>query len=86
MPGIGKDLAARIREIADTGDCAYHQELLAEFPPTLLDLLRLQGVGPKTVALLYRRSASGTLDELEEAARARAPPRAARHGRRRRRR
>ena len=36
------------------GAIAYHQELLQEFPPTILDLLHLQGVGPKTVALLYR--------------------------------
>ena len=54
IPGIGKDLAARIREIGDTGDTAYHRELIAEFPPTILDLLHLQGVGPKTVATLYR--------------------------------
>ena len=53
IPGIGKDLAAKIRELTETGACAYHQELLQEFPPTILDLLRLQGVGPKTVALLY---------------------------------
>ena len=50
--GIGKDLAGRIREIAITGDCAIRQELLTEFPATLLDVLRLQGVGPKTVAVL----------------------------------
>jgi len=54
IPGIGKDLAARIREIAETGDAEFHRELLAEFPPTILDLLHLQGVGPKTVASLYR--------------------------------
>src|SRR5262245_23494603 len=48
IPGIGKDLAARIVEIAQTGDTAYHRELVAEFPPTILDLLHLQGVGPKT--------------------------------------
>ena len=54
IPGIGKDLAARIREMADTGDTGYHRELVAEFPPTILDLLHLQGVGPKTVAVLYR--------------------------------
>src|SRR5881394_3352019 len=55
IPGIGKDLAARIREIASTGGAAYHRELLAEFPPTMLDLLHLQGIGPKTVATLYRQ-------------------------------
>jgi DNA polymerase (family 10) len=68
IPGIGKDLAARIREIAETGDAAYHRELVAEFPPTVLDLLALQGVGPKTVATLYRELGIRTLDELQEAA------------------
>jgi DNA polymerase (family 10) len=68
IPGIGKDLAARIHEIAQTGDTPYHRELLAEFPPTILDVLRLQGVGPKTVATLYRELGVRTLDDLERAA------------------
>jgi DNA polymerase (family 10) len=68
IPGIGKDLAARIREIAETGDAVYHRELIAEFPPTILDLLHLQGVGPKTVATLYRELGIRTLDDLERAA------------------
>ena len=55
--GIGKDLAGRIREIAQTGDCAIRRELLTEFPATLLDVLRLQGVGPKTVAISVSRAA-----------------------------
>ena len=69
LPGIGKDLAAKIGELIDTGTCAYYQELLQEFPPTILDLLRLQGVGPKTVALLYRHLEIRSLDDLERAAR-----------------
>jgi DNA polymerase (family 10) len=69
IPGIGKDLAAKIAELLETGRSAYHQELLQEFPPTILDLLRLQGVGPKTVALLYRGLEIRTLDDLERAAR-----------------
>lgn len=68
IPGIGKDLAARIREIAETGDATYHRELVAEFQPTILDLLHLQGVGPKTVATLYREIGVHTLDDLERAA------------------
>ena len=68
IPGIGKDLAARIREIAETGDATYHRELIAEFPPTILDLLHLQGVGPKTVATLYRELDVRTLDDLQRAA------------------
>jgi DNA polymerase (family 10) len=68
IPGIGKDLAARIREIADTGGAAFHRELLGEFPPTILDLLHLHGVGPKTVATLYRELGVRTLADLEHAA------------------
>jgi len=68
IPGIGKDLAARIREIVETGDAQYHRELVAEFPPTILDLLHLQGVGPKTVAVLYRDLNVRTVDDLERAA------------------
>jgi DNA polymerase (family X) len=68
IPGIGKDLAGRIREISQTGDAEYHRELVAEFPPTILDLLSLQGVGPKTVATLYRELAVRTLDDLERTA------------------
>jgi DNA polymerase (family X) len=67
IPGIGKDLAARIIEIAETGDTEYHRGLVAEFPPTILDLLHLQGVGPKTVATLYRELGVRTLDDLEGA-------------------
>ena len=70
LSGIGKDLAAKIRELAHTGACAYHQELLQEFPPTILDLLRLQGVGPKTVAMLYSALNVRSIDDLAAAARA----------------
>src|SRR3954464_11934237 len=67
-PGIGKDIAAKIGELADIGVIRYHQELLQEFPPTILDLLNLQGVGPKTVARLYGDLGIRTLEELEQAA------------------
>ncbi len=70
LPGIGRDLAAKVRELAATGTCTYQQELLEEFPATLLDLLRLPGVGPKTVALLHSTLRIRTIDELADAARA----------------
>jgi DNA polymerase (family 10) len=69
LPGIGRDLAARIRELAVEGDMSLHRELVAEFPPTILELLHLQGVGTKTVALLYTTLGIGSLDQLEQAAR-----------------
>jgi DNA polymerase (family 10) len=69
LQGIGKDINAKITELLETGQIAYHQALLEEFPPTILDLLNLQGVGPKTVALLYRELGIRTLEDLEQAAR-----------------
>ena len=68
IPGIGKDLAAKLAELVESGTVRYHQELLQEFPPTILDLLHLQGVGPKTVSLLYHGLGIRTLDELQQAA------------------
>ena len=70
LPGIGKDLAKKVRELATTGVCGYHEELLQQFPSTILDLLRLQGVGPKTVALLYSGLDIKSVEELAAAARA----------------
>jgi DNA polymerase (family 10) len=69
LPGIGKDLAGKVREAVETGGIRYHRELVAEFPPGILALLRLQGVGPRTAALLWRSLAISTIDELESAAR-----------------
>ena len=65
LPGIGKDLAQRIREFATTGDSPFRQEVAASFPATLLELLRLQGVGPKTVKRLYEEMGIASLDVLE---------------------
>jgi DNA polymerase (family 10) len=70
LSGVGKDLALKIREIVATGRSAFHQELLAEFPSTMLDLLTLQGVGPKTVARLYSSLNISSLEALEAAAKA----------------
>lgn len=70
IPGIGKDIAARIRELVLTGRSSYHEELVAAFPIGLLDLLQLQGVGPKTVAQLYETLGIASLDDLERAAHA----------------
>ncbi|HKY20671.1 MAG TPA: DNA polymerase/3'-5' exonuclease PolX [Vicinamibacterales bacterium] len=67
IAGIGKELASKIREIAETGEARYHRDLLEQFPTTILDLLRLQGVGPKTVAQLYTQLGIRTVDELEAA-------------------
>ena len=69
IPGIGRDLAAKVRELGTAGTCQFHQDLLREFPPTILDLLRLQGVGPKTVAVLYSSLNISSVEQLAIAAR-----------------
>jgi DNA polymerase (family 10) len=70
ITGIGKDLAARITDIAATGTTAIRDELLQHFPPTILEVMRLQGIGPKTVAMLYQTLNIRSLDDLEAAAKA----------------
>ena len=70
IPGIGKDLATRIRELSDSATSAYHTELLQEYPASLLELLKLQGLGPKTVGLLHSSLGIKTIEELESAAQA----------------
>ena len=67
--GIGKDLASRIVELAATGDTGVRRELLREYPLTLLDVLALQGVGPKTAGRLYHELGIASLDDLASAAR-----------------
>lgn len=70
IPGIGKDLAGLIRELIETGRSTFHDELTALFPVGLLEIMQLQGIGPKTVAQLYQTLEVSTIDELEQAARA----------------
>ncbi len=68
IPGIGKSIHEKIVEILKTGRCSYHQELLKEFPSGLLELLRVQGVGPKKVKLLYEELGIKNISDLEKAA------------------
>src|SRR6185503_2424463 len=68
IPGVGKAIADKLEELARTGRSEYRDKLLAEFPTTLLEMLRLPGVGPKTVRQLYRELGVKTVDELRVAA------------------
>src|SRR5690348_18104139 len=49
IPGIGKGMAANIRELMTTGKLASHQEMLEKFRPSMLELLKISGLGPKTI-------------------------------------
>jgi DNA polymerase (family 10) len=69
MPGIGTELSAKIREIWQTGTSKTLERLRKDYPPGILELLRLPGVGPKRVRLFYGKLGIGSLDELERAVR-----------------
>ena len=68
IPGVGKAIADKLDELATTGRSEYRDKLLAEFPTTLLEMLRLPGVGPKTVRMIYRDLGVKTVEELRVAA------------------
>ena len=69
LPGIGDRMAEHILEVLKTGDYGLRKKLLKKFPPTLLDLLRLQSLGPKKVALLWKTFKAGTVEAVEALAR-----------------
>jgi DNA polymerase (family 10) len=67
LPGIGKAIAQKIVDINRTGTCKYLEDLRAKFPPTILELLTVPGVGPKTAVALYRELGVSSVDELRTA-------------------
>jgi DNA polymerase (family 10) len=69
IPGIGADLAAKIREWADTGRMGYLEELRRELPRGVRQLMSLPGVGPKTARLVHERLGIDSVDALEAACR-----------------
>jgi DNA polymerase (family 10) len=70
IPGIGKGMAANIRDLVATGSMPLRDELLTKYRPSMLELLRLPGMGPKTVALVWSALQVSNIDELEAAAKA----------------
>jgi DNA polymerase (family 10) len=68
LPGIGEDLAAKIKEIVETGTAAALEEHRKKVPKTLTELLRIPGLGPKRVKALYHDLGIRTLDQLQKAA------------------
>jgi DNA polymerase (family 10) len=67
IPGIGKGMAANLQAIAATGTLPLRKELLARYGAGILELLKLPGMGPKTVALLWDAAKIATIDQLGEA-------------------
>jgi len=67
ITGVGEGIAAKLRELVETGRCEYHEELLSEIPRSLLDLLKLPGLGPKGVSLVFRELGVRSAEDLEAA-------------------
>jgi len=67
IPGIGKGMAANIQAIVLTGTLPLREELLQKYGSGLLELLKLPGMGPKTVALLWTAAQINSIDQLAQA-------------------
>lgn len=70
IPGIGKGLAFVLAEIAQRGSFDRRDEMLAKYPASALELLKIQGLGPKSIAILYEHHGVKSVDDLERICRA----------------
>lgn len=70
IPNIGKTLAEKIEEVLTSGKLEFYERLAKEVPPSLLEVLRVNGVGPKKARLFWKELGITTLAALEQAARA----------------
>jgi len=70
LPGIGADLAAKIQEIVETGHCQALEKLRKQVAPSVTELLKIPGLGPKRVRMLYDQLKVKTIDQLAKLAKA----------------
>ena len=70
IPGIGKDLAAKIQEYLENGSVDYLEDLRREIPAGVIELMRIHGVGPRTAKLLYEHAGVDSVEKLEALAQA----------------
>lgn len=69
IPGIGKGMLTNLQELFNTGKLAVQAELLAKYHPSMLQLLKIQGLGPKTIALIWSAYKVCDVDGVEKLAR-----------------
>jgi len=69
IQGIGKGMLANLTEMFKTGQLPLHAELLQKYRPSMLDLLKIQGLGPKTIALIWSAYQVSDLEGVEKLAR-----------------
>ncbi len=66
IPGVGKAIGGAVEEIERRGSFDKRDQLLAKYPPGALDMLRIQGLGPKSIALIWEHFRVSNIDELEQ--------------------
>lgn len=69
IPGIGKGMLTNLQELFNTGKLAVQAELLEKYHPSMLQLLKIQGLGPKTIALIWSAYKICDVDGVEKLAR-----------------
>ena len=69
LPGIGRDLAEKIKEVYRTGTLKQYEELKQKVPSGLLEMMSIPGLGPKKIKLIYDKLGITTMEELEKYAR-----------------
>ena len=65
VPGVGKGIAGVLKELCERGSFEKRDHLLERFPASALELLKIQGLGPKGIALIYQHFRVATIDDLE---------------------
>ncbi|HLQ47848.1 MAG TPA: helix-hairpin-helix domain-containing protein, partial [Candidatus Dormibacteraeota bacterium] len=70
VPGVGQAISDKIAELVTTGSMRFYDKLRAEIPPTLVEMLQIPGLGPKTVRQIYEELGIETLEDLRLAAEA----------------
>jgi DNA polymerase (family 10) len=70
VPGVGAAIGDKIKELATTGRMAFYDRLCAEVPPSLVELLRIPGLGPRSVRQIYTELGIETIEDLRQAAEA----------------
>ena len=68
LAGVGKAIDEKLAELADTGRLRYYERLRQDVPPSVVSLLAVPGLGPRTAGELWRQANIATLDQLEDAA------------------
>src|SRR5258705_7636573 len=70
VPGVGQAISEKSAELVTTGSMRFYDKLRAEVPPSLVEMLRIPGLGPKTVRQIYEELGIETIEDLRLAAEA----------------